>query len=238
MLRTGSRISCCCLSGNALKIIAAVSMLADHVGFLFFPDIQWLRIVGRLAFPIFAFMIAEGCRYSRNRLRYFLWVFLLGVVCQVVYTIAGSDGRMNVLLTFSLSIALICLLQTAKERKKVIWWLLFGAAIAGCWLLLRTIWVDYGFWGVMTPVFASVFQVRRGSAQSRYDRHTIHVAALGVGLAMLAYALGDIQIYGLLAIPVLLLYSGQRGKWKLKYFFYLFYPLHLAALQVIAWLLT
>ena len=58
-------------------------------------------------------------------------------------------------------------------------------------------------------------------------------AVLGVGLAMLAYALGDIQIYGLLAIPVLLLYSGRRGKWKLKYFFYLFYPLHMLILYFI-----
>ena len=238
MLKTERQPAICCLSGNALKIIAAFSMLADHAGFLFFPQTEGLRIVGRLAFPIFAFMIAEGCRYSRNRLRYFLSVFLLGVTCQVVYTIAGSDGRMNVLITFSLSIALICLLQTAKERMSAVWWLLFAAAVIGFQFLLQYIWVDYGFWGVMTPLFASLFQTRRGFPTHKYDRHTVHVVALAMGLAMLAHALGGIQVYGLLAIPVLLLYSGQRGKWKLKYFFYLFYPLHLAALQILAWILT
>ena len=65
------------LSGNALKIIAAVAMTIDHVGLMFFPQLKVLRIIGRIALPIFAFMIAEGCRYTRNKLRYFLTVFLL-----------------------------------------------------------------------------------------------------------------------------------------------------------------
>ena len=60
------------LSGNALKILGALSMLADHVGLMFFPEVTALRIVGRLAYPIFAYMIAEGCAHTRNRRRYFL----------------------------------------------------------------------------------------------------------------------------------------------------------------------
>lgn len=225
------------LSGNVLKIIAAVAMLIDHAGFLFFPQISLLRIIGRLAYPVFAFMIAEGCRYTRNRLHYFLSVFVLGVICQVVYTIAGDGGRMNILITFSISTALICLLQNARELDGMHWTLLFLAAVAAAYLLQDYIWVDYGFWGIMTPVLASVFQFRRGSRFALLDRHVVHVGMLSIGLLMLAYSLGDIQIYALLAVPVLLLYSGKRGKWKLKYFFYLFYPLHLALLQIIAWLL-
>jgi hypothetical protein len=57
------------LTGNQLKLIAAGAMLADHVGLMFFPEAELLRIIGRLAFPIFAFMIAEGCKYTRNKLR-------------------------------------------------------------------------------------------------------------------------------------------------------------------------
>ena len=238
MLQTERKTPFAFLSGNALKIIAAISMLADHVGFLFFPQTEWLRILGRLAFPIFAFMIAQGCKYARSRLRYFLSVFLLGTVCQIVYSIAGSDGRMNILITFSLSIALVCLLQTAKEHKNIGWWVIFAAAIGGCWLLLRYIWVDYGFWGVMVPVFASLFQTRRGLPASAYDRNSVHIATLAMGLILLACSVGGIQFYGLLAIPLLLLYSGKRGNWNLKYFFYLFYPLHLALLQIIAWIIA
>ena len=54
------------LNGNALKIIGAVSMFIDHVGVLFFPRVLFLRIIGRLAFPIFAYLIAEGCRHTNN----------------------------------------------------------------------------------------------------------------------------------------------------------------------------
>ena len=67
------------LSGNALKIIACVSMFIDHASLMLFPEIIWLRYIGRLAFPIFAFLISEGCRYTKNKLNYFLSVFILGV---------------------------------------------------------------------------------------------------------------------------------------------------------------
>ena len=65
------------LSSNALKLIALVSMTVDHIGLILFPQYRVLRIIGRIAFPIFAYMIAEGCRYTSNRIRYFLTIFLL-----------------------------------------------------------------------------------------------------------------------------------------------------------------
>ena len=60
------------LSRDVLKLIAIVSMLLDHVGKIFFPKILILQIIGRLAFPIFAFFIAEGFYYTRNKLKYFI----------------------------------------------------------------------------------------------------------------------------------------------------------------------
>ena len=59
------------LSGNMLKVIAAITMTVDHIGVIFFPSSNILRIIGRIAFPIFAFMIAEGCKYTKNKFRYF-----------------------------------------------------------------------------------------------------------------------------------------------------------------------
>ena len=73
------------LSGNTLKIIALIAMTLDHLCLLVFPEMQWFRIIGRIAMPIFAYMIAEGCRYTKNKVKYFLMVFVLGVICQVVY---------------------------------------------------------------------------------------------------------------------------------------------------------
>ena len=78
------------LTGNMLKLLAAFSMLLDHAGLLFFPTEMGFRIAGRLAFPIFAFMIAEGCKYTRNRWRYWGMIAALAAVCQIVYFVAAG----------------------------------------------------------------------------------------------------------------------------------------------------
>jgi len=73
------------LSGNALKLIAIVIMTIDHIGMQLFPNILMLRIIGRLAFPIFAYMIAEGCTYTKDRRKYLITIAVFAAVCQIVY---------------------------------------------------------------------------------------------------------------------------------------------------------
>lgn len=223
------------LSGNALKIIAAVCMVIDHVGVMFFQQAEVLRILGRLAFPIFAFMIAEGCRYTKNRGRYLGMLAGLAAVCQVTYYLTSRDLYMCILVTFSLSVLVIIPLQNLKAAQRVAQRLLWGAvtaaAVAGVWLVNRRLIVDYGFWGSMVPVFAAVLQGRGKEPAGPWDRTWVHVLMLGVGLLLLALDMGGVQMYSLAAVPVLLLYSGRRGKWKMKYFFYVFYPAHLVLLQ-------
>ena len=222
------------LNGNHLKLIAAAAMLLDHAGILLFPRVGLLRILGRLAYPIFAFMIAEGCRYTKNKLRYFLMVFGLGAACQLVYYFASGDTYLNILLTFSLSILLICLLQASHQAgsagMRALWSILFCAGFLGVYGLTRMLTIDYGFWGVMTPVLAA-FPPVKGKTEKGFS-----VLMLFGGLLLLGADLGGIQHFALLSIPLLLLYNGKRGKWNLKYFFYIFYPVHLAVLQGIAWL--
>lgn len=219
------------LSGNALKLLAALFMTIDHVGVLLLPHVIVLRILGRLALPIFAFMIAEGCRYTRNRLRYFGSVFALGVLCQIVYYLADRSLYFSILITFSLSIATIYALQDWKEQKTPRSALVFFGAVAGVYALNRVFAIDYGFWGCMLPVFAAAFQ------KTAWDRPWVNLGMLGLGLLVLAADLGQIQYYALPALPLLACYNGKRGRWKLKYFFYLFYPIHLVLLQGIALLL-
>ena len=222
------------LNGNHLKLIAAFTMLLDHAGILLFPRLEILRILGRIAFPIFAFMIAEGCRYTRHKLRYFLMVFGLGAACQLVYYFASGDTYLNILLTFSCSILLIYLLQAAGQAQnwKQQFWrsAIFATGIFLALGMTQILSIDYGFWGIMTPVFAA-FSQGKGKTGSK-----LPVLMTAVGLVLLGADLGGIQHYALLAIPLLLLYNGQRGKANLKYFFYIFYPVHLAVLQGIAWL--
>lgn len=219
------------LSGNALKILAALFMTIDHIGVILFPRVTILRILGRLALPIFAFMIAEGCKYTRNRKKYFGMVFGLGAVCQVVYYLFDGSLYFSILITFSLSILMIYALQHWKEKKTVLSGLVFLASVTVVYLLNQVLTIDYGFWGCMLPVFAAL------PHRTEYDRNPVSITLLGLGLLPLAHSVGGIQIFSLLALPLLYCYSGKRGKANLKYFFYIFYPVHLVVLEGMAMLL-
>ena len=231
------------LSANMLKIIGAFSMLLDHVGVIFFPRVYLLRIIGRLSYPIFAFMIAEGCYYTKNKMRYFASVFILGAICQSVYVIYDGTWYLNILITFSLSILLVYLFEYVKgvlikgsrKRDLALAVLAFAAALALVYVLNTVLRFDYGFWGCLTPLFASVFKIPRGidTPHPIFKKRYLDVLGLGLGLVLMAVSLGWYQPYALLALPLLLLYSGERGKLKMKYFFYVFYPLHLLLLEAI-----
>lgn len=220
------------LSGNCLKIIAAIAMVIDHVGLMFFPQNLLFRVIGRLAFPIFAFMIAEGCKYTRSRLRYFGQLFGLALACQIVYFFADGSMYLSVLFTFSLSVLVIFALQYCKEKLSAFSAAVFAASAASVYALNQIFTIDYGFWGCMLPVFAAALH------GTRFDRHPLNTAMLAIGLLLLWLDLGGLQLYALAAIPLLLCYSGRRGKRKMKYFFYIFYPAHLALLQIIVWLIA
>ena len=231
------------LSNNALKIIAALAMLADHAGYLLFPDVTVLRIIGRLAFPIFAFTIAEGCKYTRNKVKYFSMIFGLAFICQVVYYIFDKSLYMCVLVTFSLAILALFALWNFKTMlfeaestvlQKVLSGLLFFSTVALIYIANLVLKIDYGFWGCMAPVMAGLFHMPK-NCRSRFllklDCNLTSVLMLGLALVPIALSVKWVQPYSLLALIPLLLYSGKRGKLKMKYFFYVFYPLHLAVLQ-------
>jgi len=237
------------LSGNLLKIIAAISMVADHVGVIFFPEVQIFRYIGRLALPIFAVMIAEGCRYTKNKLRYFLSVFLLGVGCQAVYYVVSQSLYLNILLTFSLSILTLYALQYFKATlipgvstsKRILAAALFLLTVAAVVILNRLLVFDYGIWGCMLPVFAGLTAFphpKTPDTLKRLDRKPFHLLSLTVGMIMLIVVNDTRQYFSLLTLPLLALYSGKRGKYKMKYFFYIFYPAHLALLQGLYFLIN
>lgn len=217
-------------TGNQLKLIAAAAMLLDHAGILLFPRIKLFRVFGRLAYPIFAYMIAEGCRYTKNKPRYFLMLFGLGAACQLVYYFFSGDTYLNILLTFSVSVLLIYALQAAHgTQRQGLWSAVFAAGVLSAVGLDMLVTIDYGFWGIMIPVMVSFAHVRKFSRWAE-------VFLLGAGLVFLGADFGGYQHYALLSLPFLLCYSGKRGTANMKYFFYIFYPVHLAVLQGIAML--
>lgn len=227
------------LSGNALKIIACVSMLIDHASLMLFPEIIWLRYLGRLAFPIFAFLISEGCLYTKNKLKYFLSVFILGAVCQLVYDLTYRGiVYLGILLTFSLSILLIYLLEAVKKAfienlklyLKILYSALFLGLIVVCYLITKKLTFDYGFMGIMLPLICSTFDYKKPS------KLTVKKLCFVVGISVY-YLLSSIKSFifcSLFTIPLILIYNGKRGKLKLKYLFYFFYPLHFIAIYLIS----
>ena len=233
------------ISGNQLKILAAIFMVIDHIGLMFFPSMRIFRCIGRLSMPIFAFMISEGAKYTKNKLKYFLSVFILAVICQTVYYFAdGGSLYMSILVTFSISILLIyaldyfkktCFSDTASIYEKVLSGVVFVLGVIVTYILNKYLTIDYGFVGCIMPVLASLFDFKDISAPKilkRLDCIPLRVLCLGVGVVCMAIIKGAAFVWwALLAIPLLLLYSERRGIWTMKYFFYLFYPLHLAALE-------
>ena len=233
----------CALSGNALKIIAAVSMLIDHIGVIFCPDVTILRILGRIAFPIFAFMISEGCRYTRNKLRYFLTVSCMGVAYLVVFYLYSGVIYMSIFITFSLSIIMIYALQAFKKAcfaenvsviNIVFLGIVFATTVAFSSAMNEIFAIDYGFFGSLAPLLASLFHKPEGCSNivfAKLDSRLISLLGLSIALIGLYVVYGGFRIYALLSIPLLLLYSGKRGKRKMKYFFYIFYPSHILILE-------
>lgn len=219
------------LTGNQLKIIALLAMTCDHVGKQLLPQITILQIFGRLAFPIFAYMIAEGCVHTKSKKKYLLSMAGLGAICQIAYFVAMGSLYQCVLVTFSLSIGLIFLLDYAKEKKKVFAYIAcamgFLAAVFICvilpWLLWNTDFtIDYGIIGVLLPVGIYL-------GKSRKAKFWIMAGVL----TFMAIKMGGIQWYALLTPLLLVLYNGQRGTFKMKHLFYIYYPLHLVGIYLI-----
>lgn len=223
------------LSASALKMLALVSMTLDHIGKILLPQILILQILGRLAFPIFAYLIAESCHFTRSLRRYWLRMTAVGLVCQLVLYISQRSLYQCILITFAGSVCIIAAVrradaQTNLPRRRgytaaavaltaLAAWLSEGLPI----LLPNTNYsIDYGFLGILLPVLIYL---------GRTPRQKWLLAA--GGLTALAIQYGGIQWWAPAALVPLALYNGRRGKYRAKYFFYLYYPLHLALL----WLL-
>ena len=241
---TGTAKKVACLTSNHLKLIGALAMVLDHMGVIFFPQLLIFRILGRLAFPIFAYLIVEGCRYTSHKLRYFLRMAGLATVCQVGYGVYSGDWReLNVLVTFSIAILLIYILQWLANSflfggrviECVLSTALLALALVGVVLLDEWVDLDYGAVGCILPLFAALpYAFLKTGKQAKWQS----LLLFGVGLALLSLADGGVQPACLAVLPLLALYSGERGKWRSKYFFYVFYPVHLLVLQGVALLVA
>lgn len=219
---------------NTLKIIALIAMTIDHIGFIFWPSNLTIRAIGRISFPIFAYFIAEGAYFTKNYLKYFLRMFLLGLVFLVIFYIFMDKVYFSIFSVFSLSLIIIYLYKKIinnLENKNYLLmssFILVGLGMLTIIFYLTTIVkFDYGIFGVVVPLLIYAFKDK-------------NVKLLVLLLSLIVHSFVNevfpiyIGILSLCSILLLALYNGEKGKLNLKYFFYLYYPLHLVILYGIA----
>lgn len=217
------------LSNFDLKILAIITMTIDHIGAIMYPNIDIFRIIGRVSFPIFAFLLVEGFNHTSNKLKYFLRLILFAIITQPIYDYTFNNHELNILFTFSLSFLLLSSLEFIKKIiskcSKGIENYLYKTVFYSLIYILFTLFsiilnVDYQALGI-SLVF--IF----------YLVPNLYLSFLLYLLAVIFLATNTIQFYSLLSFLFIYMYNGEKGK-NIKYFFYLYYPLHLLILKLFA----
>lgn len=220
------------LDTNLLKLIAIISMLIDHVGSAFFPDMPIFRYAGRLAFPIFAYCLTVGLLYTSNIKKYLTRLGIFALISQPLYIMAfhpydWHEEWMNMNIYFTLFVSLIAM-AGVKERK---WWL-FAIAL----LLLMFINFDYGATGVVLMLIFYICRNRPAIGALLFCLYYLPALWNGYHEDPKSLLLGglciDWTIFALLSAPFIFLRTNSKIKVN-KYFFYIFYPAHLAAIWIV-----
>lgn len=221
------------LSQETLKVIACVTMLLDHVGAMFVRGYM-LRIIGRIAFPIFCFLMAEGAYYTKNPKKYAFRLFVGMLLSEIPFDLAFQRrltwSSQSVMVTLLLGFLAVEAIQNTDSNLLK---LLTVSVGFGLGQLLET---DYGGYGVLLIV---LFSQTRGSwwlqtvlvAMFAWMMNSMPVQVLGIKI--------PIEMFAVLAMVPIGLYSGQKrsGSRVVQWSFYLFYPVHLTVLVVIRYLM-
>jgi hypothetical protein len=229
------------MTAFTLKIIALTAILTDHLAGVF-PDVFpfWFRGIGRLAWPIFAYLLAEGFRHTKAPEKFLMRLLAFAVLSEIPYDLSMGNtinftADTNIFYTLFLGGTAICLYERFKERRG---WQTMAVifSILPTAILAEILSVDYGGMGVLF-IFA-VYIVKPKIARLI----TLGAFALSQFIPLaVAYSL-DIAIkpeyllmipFALATVPLVAFYNGERGS-KAKWLFYWFYPAHLAVLAVIA----
>ncbi len=213
------------MTGFILKIIAIVTMLIDHIGYIFITEHGLnliFRGVGRLAFPIFAFLIAEGCSKTGDIKKYKYRLLAFAFISEIPFDFAFYNtylefSHQNVFFTLLLGTVAVYFYDQYNDNKKFKYLaIIFPAVIAE---ILHT---DYGAVGVL--IIVTIYLMKDDLKKQ------IYVIIFGnLILTMLSH---PIQLLGMLTVIPIYFYNGERGI-NIKYFFYVFYPLHLL---ILGWL--
>lgn len=218
------------LSGAQLKYIAFLSMLIDHVNkALLYPNLQdglllnisdLFDILGRIAFPLFAFFVVEGYFKTRNRQKYLINLLIFGVISEIPFDMFTTrtffNPRFNnVLFALALSLITIWIIDTIKTKMpRILWFIVTIVVLAVMCLVAMLLSVDYDYHAILIVYFLYIF----------YDKPILS--------CVFGYLSIFKEIWSLLGFGLILTYNGKRGKQN-KLINYLFYPVHLLILGIL-----
>lgn len=240
------------LNSNALKMIAIIAMTIDHIAWLVFPDYPHevlpviLHIIGRLTCPIMCYFIAEGYHYTKNIRKYTCRLFVFAVISHFAYIFASADfvdwksfipfyygnilNQTSVIWPLAWGLVMLRIVNSEKIPKQ---WVKTVLILLIC---LVTFPSD---WSCIASLCILAFGTNRGKLKTQSVWLIIYVAIYAaVYCFAIDWVYGLVQMGVVLAIPFIKLYNGERGKSPrinkfMKWFFYIYYPLHLAILGTI-----
>ena len=235
------------ITSMSLHIMAMIFMLCDHLWATVIPGNDWLTCVGRVAYPIFAFMIVEGYFHTHNLKKYVTRLLLWAVISEIPFNLVMGSRlfypfHQNVLFTFLIGILCVYINEYAKVKGGMVLRILAGVvSVVVAFVLGLVGFVDYNYAGVLTVLVFYFFRDRRwwcflGQALLLWY---INVEMLS-GYAYEVQLLGETyyivrQGFALLALIPIWLYRGKQGPHNkaLQYFYYAFYPAHLLVLALV-----
>lgn len=232
------------INSSELHIIAMITMLIDHIGYVFYPSTIWLRCIGRIAFPIYAFLLTEGYHKTSNKYKYVARIFLIGIISEIPYNyMTGNALRyshmQNVMFELVLGLVILELLNKIKHNKD--FWVIkicYGLLILILMSLAKICNLDGGVPGVLLII---TFEISRCIIHNKifelisiillfgimFDSRMVWIIPSIIGIKL--------QTFRVASLPFIWKYNGEKGinsRW-FKWITYLFYPIHITFLVII-----
>ncbi len=195
-----------------IELVAVVSMIIDHVGFVFFPEMIIFQIIGRLSFPLYAYLIALGYSRTKNSIIYFFRVLVLAIVSQWFFNYLISPIKLNVCFTLSFSIISLIVFESNRINKVLKLFLyiliLFLALLLGC---------EYGSYGILLVLLFHLYI--RNQHDKTYKIYAITSIILLIIVSMFVFSFSIIHLYSILSLPIILLTPKNIQKIKVNRFY-------------------
>lgn len=209
-----------------LKIIALTTMIIDHYGAIFQSNTMYFRMIGRIAFPIYCFLLVEGYFHTGNVKKYAARLFIFALISEIPFDLAFYSElgfiHQNIFFTLFIGLAAIYMLDNKGENNNLYRDMIILASCTLAYLLN----VDYGIIGI---VYILTFYFTRNQDKHNRFKNT------GIIMLVVNFSSSIYQQFSLLALPLLYLYDGELGPKNkiMQISFYTAYPLHLIIFYII-----